>query len=197
MKKLASAQIVLGILIVVSSFLFVEYVIPGYYDEVMPVDNPTLAGVDTAALNHPPGSDWMIDSNGNVVGHIPGLHKPNVLMHIWELTYPAFGMGILGCSVAQYVQDRRKTTNTILPIIQSILGGLIVASLVVLIVWAEPHFEPYTRFIGGVGEVVIQKDPNWIVLQIAWKAVNFLLGLSVPGCGTAQLIKTRGKGKPQ
>lgn len=171
--KLSITQIVLGALIVVSSFLFVEYVITGYYDEV------------------------MIDSDGNVVGHILGLHKPNVLINIWELTYPAFGMGILGCGMAQYAQARRKTINAILPIIQSILGGLIVASLVVLIVWAEPHFEPYTRFIGGVGEVVIQKDPDWIVLQIAWKAVNFLLGLSVLGCGTAQLIKTRGKGKPQ
>lgn len=160
--KLAITQIVLGALIVVSSFLFVEYVIPGYYDEV------------------------MIDSNGNVVGHILGLHKPNVLMDIWSFIYPVLGLAVFGCGVAQYMQARRKTINAILPIIHSILGGLIVASLVVLIVWAEPHFEPYTRFIGGVGEVVIQKDPDWIVLQIAWKAVNFLLGLSVLSCGIAQ-----------
>ena len=167
--RLAIAQIVLGILIFTSLFLFMEYVIPGYYYEV------------------------MIDSNGNVIGRVFGLHKPNVPLNVWLFTYPALGLAVFGCGVAQYLQARRKTINTVLTIIQVILGVLIVASLVVFIIWAEPHFEPYTRFIqDGTVEVVVQKDPNWIVLQVSWKAVGFLLGLSVLGCGIAQYLKARG-----
>jgi len=168
--KLAIAQMVLGALIITSIFLLVVYITPGYFYEV------------------------MIDSDGNVIGRVFGLHKVMVLLDIWSFIYSVvLGLAVFACGVAQYVQARRKTTNTVLTIIQVILGVLIVASLVVFIVWAEPHFESYTKFIeNGTREVVVQKDPNWIVLQVSWKAVSFLLGLSVLGCGIAQYLKARG-----
>ncbi len=162
--KLAVTQMVLGALIMMSIFLFVEYVIPGYYDEV------------------------MIDSNGNVIGHVlGGLHKPNVLLDIWSIIYPVLGLAVFGCGLAQYLQARRKTTTIALTNIQIILGLLILASLVVFIFRVEPRFEPYTKFIeNGTREVIVQKDHNWVVLQISWKVVSLLLAISVLGCGIAQ-----------
>ena len=166
--KLAITQIVLGALIVVSFFIFVEYIIPGYYREV------------------------MIDSDGNVIGHVLGLHKPNALLDIWSIIYPILGLAVFGCGLAQYLQARRKTTNTVLTNVQVILGLLILALLVAFIVRVEPHFEPYAKFIdNGTREVIVQKDPNWVVLQILWKAVSFLLALSVLGFGITQRIGAR------
>ncbi len=168
MKRLAIIQMTLGALIITSLFLFIEYVIPGYYYEL------------------------MIDFNGNVIGRIFGLHKPNVLLDVWSFIYPTLGLAVFSFGVAQYLQARHKTINTVLTIIQVTLGVLIIASLMALIIWAEPHFEPYTRFIqNGTLEVIVQKDPNWKILQMSWKVVNFLLGLSVLGCGIAQSLKAR------
>lgn len=162
--KLSITQIILGLLVVISFFLFIVFVTPGYYREI------------------------IIDSNGNFIGHILGLHKPNVLLGIWSFIYFALGFMVSSCGVVQCVLGKRKTTKTVLAHILAILGVLILVSLIVLIIWVEPHFKPYTEFVENVGQVTVQRDPDWIVLQASWKAVNFLLGLSILGSGIAQSL---------
>ena len=78
-----------------------------------------------------------------------------------------------------------------LAITQVILGILIVGSLVWFIGWVEPDYGSHTRLIGGA-EVEFHPLPGWIVRLISWKAVSFVLGLSVLGCGIAQFVKARG-----
>ncbi len=137
----------------------------------------------------------MIDSDGNVVGKVLGLHKPNVPLNIWSLAHPVLGMAVLGCGIARLVQVRRKTTRTVLPVVQTVLGALIVSSLVAFVVWAEPdwHWQP-RPLPSGVKEyngkaVMIRDNPTWLVQMTTWKAASFILGLMVAGSGAAQIIR--------
>ncbi len=78
-----------------------------------------------------------------------------------------------------------------LAITQIVLGVLIIGSLVWFIGWVEWDYHPVTRLIEGV-EVEIRPWPGWTMRMISWKAVSFVLGLSVLGLGIAQFVKERG-----
>jgi len=78
-----------------------------------------------------------------------------------------------------------------LAITQIVLGVVIVGSLVWFIGWVEWNYSSYTRLIEDV-EVEFHLLSGWIIRMISWKAVSLVLGLSVLGCGVAQMLKARG-----
>ena len=171
MKKLAITQIVLGVLIIGSYFVFIMFVTPGYFRQE------------------------IIDAEGNVIGFVSGLHKPNVLLGIWTLVHPALGLAVFGCGIAQLIQARLRSTGTVLTIAQITLGALILFSLAVFIIWAEPNWQPMPIDLEFAGSqaVLIRHNPKWVMLLITWKVASFILGLSVAGCGATQSIKREGK----
>ncbi|MBI2853110.1 MAG: hypothetical protein HYX84_08475 [Chloroflexi bacterium] len=172
-KRLANIQIVLGMFIILSFILFL-LLLPGYY-----------------RLE-------MVDSEDNVIGFVLGLglSKPNVLLNIWMFIYPALGLAVIVCGMAQLVQARRNSVNTGLPITQVALGSLIIVSLLVFITWAEPDWRPVPvngELIGRPEVVMIRHVPDWVIRLTAWKAMSFIMGFGIVGFGTAQLSKTSGK----
>jgi len=176
MKKLAIAQIVLGMLVVGSLIFWAGWVSTGYlYAE------GTIPGTDihTGVFENP--------------GRVP-------LLEIWPLIYFSLGLVVLGCGIAQYLTARRQAGGIggqawgiSLAITQIALGAVIVGSLVWYIGWVELDYGPYTKLVEGVGEVEIRPVPSWLMRLIFWKAVSFILGLAILGCGTAQLVKARGE----
>ncbi|MFC1864380.1 hypothetical protein ACFLYG_00940 [Chloroflexota bacterium] len=78
-----------------------------------------------------------------------------------------------------------------LTITQIVLGVLIIGSLVWFIGWVEWDYGSFTILREGI-EVEMLPVPGWIVRMISWKAVSFMLGLSVLGCGMAQFVKVKG-----
>jgi len=85
-KKLAIAQIVLGILVVGSLIYWGEWVITGY---------PIHEGI-------------LPDST---IRRILGLTKQNPLAPAWMVVYFVLGLSVFGCGIAQYVKARHKTTG--------------------------------------------------------------------------------------
>ena len=175
MKKLAIAQIVLGILVVGSLFAWMVWLSTGYhqYEGIVP------------------GSDTVI--------RILGLLKPNPLMDAWMVVYLVLGLAVLGCGIAQFVRAKRQATDIAdepergvvkLADTQIVLGALIVGSLVWFIGWIEYDYSPITKLYQDV-EVIMRPSPGWIMQLISWKVTSFLLGLSVLGCGIAQFVKAR------
>lgn len=84
MKKLAIAQIVLGILVVGSLFAWMVWLSTGYHRSV------------------------GTDPDGNIILGVLGLLKPNSLMDVWTVVYLVLGLSVLGCGIAQYVRVRRQ-----------------------------------------------------------------------------------------
>jgi len=176
MKRLAIAQIVLGMLVVGSLIFWAGWVSTGYlYAE------GTLPGTDT----------HVIGVFGNP-GRVP-------LLEIWLLVYLFLGIVVFGFGIAQYLNTRRQAVGIgrqawgiRFAITQIVLGAVIVGSLVWFIGWVELDYGSYTRLYNDV-EVVIHPSPEWIIRLISWKVVSFILGLAVLSCGTAQLVKARAK----
>ncbi len=174
MKKLAIAQIVLGILVVGSLVFWMGWVEPGYHDA------------------------FGVDPDGNIRIRILGLVAPNPLVDAWAVIYLVLGLSVLGCGIAQYLNAGhqtvgigRQTWGIRFAITQIVLGVVIVGSLAWFIGWVEWDYGSYTRLIEDV-EVVIHPLPGWIVRLISWKAVSFVLGLSVLGCDITQFLKAKG-----
>ena len=86
MKKLAIAQIVLGILVVGSLVFWIGWVQTGYHDA------------------------FGVDPDGNIRFRILGLLKPNPLMGVWVVIYFMLGLSVFGCGIAQYFKARRSKT---------------------------------------------------------------------------------------
>ena len=87
MKKLAIAQIVMGILVVGSLIFWVGWVSTGYlYAEGMVS-----------------GSDFTVGVFMN-----PGRAT---LLETWPLVYFALGLVVIGCGIAQFIKARYKTTG--------------------------------------------------------------------------------------
>ncbi len=87
MKKLAIAQIVLGILVVGSLIYWMGWLSTGYH-----IREGTI-----------PGSDTVI--------HSMGLVAPNPLLDAWTVVYLMLGLSVFGCGIAQFVKARHKTTS--------------------------------------------------------------------------------------
>ena len=80
-----------------------------------------------------------------------------------------------------------------LSIAQMVLGALIVGSLVAFTGWVEPGFY-HIKLPPEVGSNIpteILLNPGWNIPMMTWRAVSFVLGLSVLGCGIAQYLKAR------
>ncbi len=166
--KNAVALMILGALLVGSFFVFVAQVERGYHEQE------------------------MIDPDGNVIGHVMGLQAPNPVLDVWRLVYLALGLATFGCGIARYLQSRRRGTGTAgkgengLTTLQIVLGVLVITSLVVFLLWAEPYWVPNSVIRDGTEVITIRHSPGWVTLQIAWKAGSFLLGLAVTGLGVAR-----------
>ena len=88
MRKLAVAQIVLGLLVIGSFFAFGDWISNGYH-----VYEGTI-----------PGSDINVRMHLN-----PGRAT---ILEIWQFIYLALGLLVVGCGIAQFVKARRpKTAN--------------------------------------------------------------------------------------
>ncbi len=170
--KNAVALMILGALLVGSFFVFVGQVELGYYEH------------------------WRIDPDGNVIDLLLGLQAPNPVLDAWRLVYLALGLATFGCGIVQYVQGRRRRAGAAgkgekgSTIAQIVLGALVVTSLVVFLIWAEPGWGQLSVIRDGI-EVTMQHRPGWVPLQIAWKAVSFLLGLAVTGLGVARFRRLK------
>ncbi len=86
MKKLAIAQIVLGVLVVGSLYAWMVWVSTGYHahEGILP--------------------------DGTIL-RISGLLKPNPLMDAWSVVYSVLGLSVFGCGLAQLVKTRYKTAS--------------------------------------------------------------------------------------
>jgi len=173
MKKLAIAQMVLGMLVIGSLIFWAVWVSTGY-----------LYAEGTV-----PGTDTVIGVFGNP-GRVP-------LLEIWPLIYVSLGLVVLGCGLAQYLTARRQAGGIgrqawgiRLAIAQIVLGAVIVGSLVWFIGWVELDYGSYTKLYKDV-EVVMHPLPGWVMRLISWKVVSFVLGLAVLGCGIAQFVRAR------
>ena len=87
MKKLAIAQMVLGVLVVGSLIFWVGWVSTGY-----------LYAEGTV-----PGTDIHVGVFGN-----PGRAT---LLDTWPLVYFAPGLAVIGCGIAQYFKARRQAAG--------------------------------------------------------------------------------------
>ena len=80
-----------------------------------------------------------------------------------------------------------------LAVVQMVLGVLIVASLFWFTAWVEPSFThihiPSAEGSNIVTEIFLNPGRN--IPMRSWMAVYLVLGLSVLGCGIAQLLKAR------
>lgn len=83
LRRLAIAQIVLGVLVVGSFFAFVNWVAHGYY---------VYQGMV-------PGSDIIVRMHVN-----PG---QATIFETWQLVYLALGLVVIICGIAQLVKARR------------------------------------------------------------------------------------------
>ncbi len=180
MKKLAIAQIILGILVVGSLVFWIGWVQTGYHDA------------------------FGVDPDGNIRIRILGLVASRPLIGVWAVIYFMLGSSVLGLGIAQYFKARRskiaeedklevsnENRGVRLSMTQIVLGALIIGSLVWFIGWVEWNYHPVTRLIEGV-KVEIRPLPGWMIRMISWKTASFMLGLMVIGCGIVQLVKERG-----
>ncbi len=87
MKKLAIAQIALGILVVGSLVFWMGWVQTGYHDA------------------------FGVDPDGNIRIRILGLVAPRPLIGVWAVIYFMLGLSVFGCGTAQLVKARHKTTG--------------------------------------------------------------------------------------
>ena len=169
----AVALMILGALLIGSFFVFVAQVQMGYHEEE------------------------MIDPDGNVIGKVLGLTAPNPVLDAWLVAYGGLGWATFGCGVAQYVQSRRRRAGAAgasergWTIAQIVLGALVVTSLVVFLLWAEPDWVGQRSTIYHGVEITIRHSPGWVTLQIAWKVASFLLGGAVTGLGVARFRRVR------
>jgi len=158
------AQIVLVALVLVSAVPFSVLVEPGYWQD---------QGVD---------GELMLRTFGN-----PGR---NTAMAVWILCYAGLGLAVLTTGIVSFFV--RRPARAWLPYAQTVLGILVVASLIVFILWIEPDWAPYSRLSDYTGNpVVMTHDPGWVAKQLIWKAAGILVGLAVAGLGVMQLRRYR------
>jgi hypothetical protein len=175
-KKLAVIQTVLGILLVASFFVYVLLVEPGY-----------------SRLE-------IIDGEGNVVGYwgILGLRRFNPVLAAWMIAYPALGILVTGCGIANLVRVMHGSAVKELSVTQIVLGVLALALMVLFIMRVQPPWQrlPVDLGVPSLPEgAVIRYNPGWVALMTVWKIVSFMLGPVIATCGAAQLRKSRHSSK--
>lgn len=86
MRKLAIAQIVLGVFIIVALVWFIGWVEYDYGSFTERLDNPAGGGTVEVEMNHVPG--WVVK------------------MVTWKVAGFGLGLSIIGCGLAQWVRAR-------------------------------------------------------------------------------------------
>jgi hypothetical protein len=159
-KKLAIVQIILGVLVVGSLIYWGDWISSGYHiwEAILP--------------------------DGYTVRE-SGFPAPNPALYIWSILYPALGLAVLGCGIAQYFRTDEKR----LAAAQIILGVLVISSLVWFIGWVEWDYGPCIRVMEPYGAIEMKHLPGWEMRLIIWKIACFILGLSVVGTGIVQKMK--------
>ena len=160
MKKLAIVQIILGALVVGSLIYWIGWISSGYH---------TREG---------------IIPDGYIVRELP-LLAPNPALDVWSILYPALGLAVLGCGIAQYFGTGGKR----LAVAQIVLGVLVISSLVWFIGWVEWDYGPCIRVMEPWGEIEMKHLPGWEMRLIIWKIACFILGVAVVGTGIVQKVK--------
>ena len=84
MKKLAIAQIALGVSVIGCLLSWANWVSPGYH-------------IHEGLI---PGTDMIL--------HCMALLKPNPLLPAWSLVFLALGLAVTGCGMLQYFEARRQ-----------------------------------------------------------------------------------------
>jgi hypothetical protein len=159
--KTSIVQTTLGLLIIVSAFLFSVLVEPGYW---------VARGID---------SEFGVMVMGN-----PGR---NTAMIDWMLSYAGLGLAVLAAGIISFFL-RGRTSKSWLALVQVVFGGLVVISLVAYMIWVEPDWAPYTTLSHSTGNLVVMRhDSVWVVRQIVWKVASILVGLGVAGLGLIQM----------
>lgn len=160
MKKLAIVQIILGALVVGSLIYWIGSISSGYHirEGILP--------------------------DGTIRREL-GLLAPNPALDVWSILYPALGLAVLGCGIAQYLGTSEKR----LAIAQIVLGVLVISSLVWFIGWVEWNYGPYIWVTEQYGEIQMKHLPGWEMRLIIWKIACFILGLSVVATGIVQKVK--------
>jgi hypothetical protein len=163
--KISIIQITLGLLLVLSAILFSGLIESGYWQ---------TKGID---------GEYGVMSNGN-----PGA---NTAMRTWLLCYAGLGLAIQVASIVSLFLKARSSKAG-LAMVLTILGGLVIVSLVVFMLWMEPDWSSYLKYMESVGsQVLMHHDPAWVVTQIIWKVVSFLVGLGVVGVAWLQLLRLK------
>jgi hypothetical protein len=157
--KTSIVQILSGALIIVLIMVFVQFILPGYHNDI------------------------LLDKDGNIVGRVMGLQVRNISLEVWMASYAILGLAVCVCGVIQLTFVLRKKTSPGLTIIQLSLGVLVIGSVIFFLIKAEPHYTLYARIMeNGLGISIWQKDPAWIFHQILWKEAAFIPGLLTAGC---------------
>ena len=162
-SRLSMLQFLSGTLIVLSAVLFSVFVEPGYWRD---------QGVD---------GELMLMVFGN-----PG---SNTAVESWVLSYTGLGLAVLATGIASFF-IKTSIASVRLAAGQTLLGVLVVFSLIVFMLWIEPGWAPYTRLSDYTGnQVLMSHDPGWVATQLVWKAASLLVGLIVAGLGAMQLLR--------
>lgn len=179
MKKLAITQIIIGILLLASFFVYIFLVEPGY-----------------SKLE-------VIDGGGNVIGYweILGLHRFNPVAAVWMFGFPVLGVATTVLGIAGLVKALRGSVGKRFAVSQIVLGGLALVMMAVFVIRVQPTWHtipfvagdlglpPGTGNNGLPGDSSLRYNPSWVVLMTGWKVVSFMLGPAISACGAIQLRK--------
>jgi hypothetical protein len=163
--KISIIYTVLGVLVVLSVVLFSGMIESGYW--------------------YSQGNDGVygVISNGN-----PGA---NTAMRNWILCYAGLGVAVLAAGIVSFFLKSR-IYKVWLALVQTVLGGLVMVSLVVFMLWVEPNWASYTKVSDYTGNLIVMShDSGWVIKQIIWKAAGILVGLGVAGTGFMQWRRLR------
>lgn len=160
MKKLAIVQIILGTLVVGSLIYWIGWISSGYH---------IREGISPDGIF--------------IIRELPML-APNPALYVWSMLYPALGLAILGCGIAQYFETDKKYLATA----QIILGVLVISSLVWFVGWVEWDYGSCIRVMEPYGEIEMKHLPGWEMRLTIWKITCFILGSSVVGTGIVQKV---------
>ncbi len=160
--KTSVIQTALGLLLVSSAILFPGLVESGYYQ-------------------------WQGEGNGFIYDSF-GLMASNTPVRTWLWCYFGLGLAVLAAGIASFFLKGR-TPKEIISFIQLSLGMLALVLMIVYVLWVEPDWSPYLKYMESAGgQVLIHHDPAWVITQIVWKAASILLGLGVVGLSLADVF---------
>jgi len=174
MKKISIIQIIAGLLLMVSWFVYLYLVEPGYYEmEILDVD-------------------------GNIISQfgIFSLKALRPAMVIWMAGYPVCAILVTGCGISWLIKNIRGLETRKLDIAQIVSGAFLLALMILFVTRYEPHRQNYASefLVNFPGAVEIRHNPGWVALMNTWKIGSFLLGPVIAGTGIWQIVKSRNEG---